>query len=448
MNNTAFGAQGNSYGFLFRFREVFRRLFKKKLAEPFFESGEESKWETAYRDSSKISFSEIFANRLTNYTLASSNAMCDDPVMDEALQRAVSKWYKWTQMAYGLGRVYLIPYVIGDRIYTDIVPQSRAWVTRTIGDDIVGIGVLADVRFKGNEMYTRLTSYEWNQETREFIIENKAIRRGGAEISLDSVEEWQGIEPFVSIKNVDAPLFAFVDCPKDNRSTDRLQGAPITYGCEDAIKEIMDCFAQYEREYNLKDSWLGVDRAMFDKNGNPDRSGLYKTFIGKSTENLFEIFSPDIRDQSYKNRILDLFARLEKQVGTSTGILTPSETANATATQVRRSMYDTFAIVNRMRASIDAALDKLAQIYGVYFELLGVAFEREYTITIEWSDDMVTDRAEQFSELMQANSAGAVKEEEIRRFVFPNETIEEAEAAIQEIKERTPEPQIPEFFGG
>lgn len=447
MNNGNMGTASRSFGFLFRIRERFRTLFKKKLTEPLRESGEEAKWEADYRDIARTNFTEIFANRLTNYTLCEGIVECDDPALDAPLQKAVDKWYKWVQMAFGTGRVFLIPYCIGDSLYTDVIPQGRAWTTKNVGDDVVGIGVIADLRYKDKETFARIASYEWDPVAKTFTIENKAIRGNGAEVPLSILEEWETIEPIITLHGIERPLFTFVDCPKDNRSTDRMQGAPITFGCDGTIKEILDCFDQYADEYDLKQSWLGVDRAMLDKNGQPDKSKLYKTFIGKNTESLFEIFSPDIRDASYKARILDLFARLEKQVGTSAGILTPAETSNATATQVRRSMFDTLAIVDRMRYSIERALNDLGYIYGVYMDLLGIHHEKEYSIKAVWGQSMVTDSAERFSQLIQAESAGAVKTSEVRQFVYPNETPEEAEAAIQEIKEAKPEPQIPDFFG-
>ena len=138
---------------------------------------------------------------------------------------------------------------------------------------------------------------------------------------------------------------------------------------------------------------------------------------------------------------------LEKQVGTSSGILTPAETANATATQVRRAMYDTFSVVDRMRGAINTAIDDLCYIYTVYMRLISIPFDAAYAVTKEWGEIMPTDRAEQFSVLMQGHNADAVKTVEIRRFIYPDETLEEATAAVQEIQESKPEPVVPDFFG-
>jgi hypothetical protein len=446
LNNTTYGG-GRAFGALFRFREWFRKLFKKELAEPLIESGAESRWESDYKDIFKCNLTEIFANRLTNYTLSESSVVCDDEAIGEALGRAVCKWYKWTQMAYGIGRVYLIPYAVESIIYTDIVPQSRAWITKKLGDDVHGIGVLSDVRWKDKDMFVRLTSYEWDIKTKQFTIENKATRRSGSPVPLDVIEEWASIEPLIVMQGVETPLFAYVDCPKDNRTTDAVQGAPITYGCQGTIDEIIQTFEQFNDEFDLKQTWLGVDRAMLDKNGQPDKSKLYKTFIGKSTESLFEIFSPDIRDSSFKERILELFGRLEKQVGTSAGILTPADTANATATQVRRSMFDTLAIVDRMRDSVERALRSLCEIYSYYLSLIGEGHSDDYSIKITWGKSMIDDRMELFNELMQAHNAGAVKTEEVRAFIRPEESEEERKKSIEEIRESKPEETIPDFFG-
>ena len=427
------------------FRKLFFTLFKKDSSESNLDSRKEGEWEKDYERIDRINFAEIFATRLTNYTLDGFSFDCDNDDITEEIEKLMVKSYKWAQMAYGVGRVFLVPYVAGGKIYTDIIPQGRAWTTAIVGDDVYGIGVLADIRVKNNRRFYRLTSYELDPETKTFTIENKATNENGAEVALSTFKEWADIEPTITLKGVEKPLFAFVDCPKDNRTTDKLQGAPITYGCDDTIQEIRDTMKQYASEFDLKQSWLGVDKLMLGKDGKPDNH-LFRTFDGKSTENLFEIFSPDIRDNSYRQRLLDLFGKLEKQVGTSNGILTPADTSMATATQVRRSMYDTLAMTERMRKSIDKAIRALCYCYEVYFPFIGKATPKEYNLRLYWEDKMLQDTSERFQQLMQAKGS-AVKDEEIRQFLFPNETAEERAAAVQEIRENQPEPTIPDFFG-
>lgn len=428
------------------FRNIFFTLFQKKQRENNLESRQEARWESEYTRIDSINFTEIFANRLTNYTLDGFTISCDDENIQEAVDSAMEKAYKWVQMAYGVGRVFLVPYIANKKIYTDIIPQGRAWVTSIQGDDVLGIGMIADIRTEGNKRFYRLTSYEYFPDTNTFVIENKATNESGGEIPLTKFIEWETIEPSITISGVDSPLFAFIDCPKDNRSTDRMQGAPITYGCESTIKEIQDTIKQYCEEYELKQPWLGVDRIMLDKNGNPE-SRLFKTFNGATTENLFEIFSPDIRDASYRSRLDELYSRLEKQVGTSDGILTRSDSGMITATQVRRSRYDTTAIVERMRRSIERAVRKLSYIYETLYSIIGVSVQRGYDVRIVWSDRMLYDETERYQNLLAGRQANAVRDEEVRQFLFPNEEYDASVEIVKEIKESQPQTEFPDFFG-
>lgn len=426
---------------------AFKALFgDKKFTESFWENRIEADWEEKYKEISKINFTEIFANRLTNYTLNGSAVSVDDAVLNEELQKCYDKAYKWMQMAYGVGRVFLVPYTIAGNVYTDIIPQGHAFVTNRIGDDVTGIGVVADERTINNKRYTRLTDMEYDAQARTFSIRNKAINAQGQEISLTSVPEWADIDAEILVSNVEKPLFSYVDCPKDNRSSDNMQGASITFGCESTIAEIYELLQQYRDEYSMKETWLGVDRVMIGKDGKED-THLFKKFDGKSTDDFFQIFSPDIRSQAYKDRMLELFARLEKQVGTSAGILTPAETANATATQVRRSMFDTLSMISRAQRSIEKAIDELLYIYGVYNSLIGKPSAKEFSVSVKWGNTLTDDAQERFNALMQAQASGAISKAEVRQFLFPNETPQEAEEIVKQIEADAPQTQFADMLG-
>lgn len=427
--------------------ERVKALFGKAPQESRFNSHVEEVWEKMYKDITLMNFAEIFANRLTNYTLDGAEAICDDEQINECLQSCWDMNRKWEQMAYGLGRVYLVPYVMNNKIYTDIIPQSRVEVMATDGNDPVSIAVLADVRSKDNKWYERWTLYEFNEQAKTFLIQNKATERNGrGEIALNVFDDWATIEPEIVIQGVEKPLFSYVDCPKDNRQSDLPQGASIVFGCEDTIAEIRKTLVEYSKEYDLKRTFVGVDRMMVDKKTGrvPD---IFKTFEGKSTESLFEIFSPDIRSDAYKNRLLDLFSMLEKQVGTSSGILTPAETNMGTATQVRRSAYDTMALVETARRSIVKAIERLCYCYDIYLTVIGVGHSSDYAISYKWKDSMLKDINEEFSRLLQAQHSDIVSKAEVRKLLFPDETEEEAEKALQEIMDAKPEEDFSQGFG-
>lgn len=428
---------------------LFRRLLNsvaklfpaKERSEGYAEQRAEEKWEETYKDTRAVNYTEIFASRLTNYALYGASVTADDEVMNDTLKRMMRKARKASNWALAVGRAYLVPYMVGGEVYTDIIPQSRAVVTRKVGDDILGFACLADLRKVGTKTYARWTMYDYDLTRKAFVVENKATDfKSDSEVSLASVGEWADILPYIEFQGVEKPLFGFVDSPKDNRDTDNTNGASITFGCNGTVDELHDNIKWFSEEFRKKVARLGVDKSMLDKGAMLEQYVLPFNSGGMNGGNLFEVFDPPMRDQSYISRGDSVSARLEKQVGTSSGILTPADTSMATATQVRRAMFDTIAMVDAIRESFENAIDALTYAYEVYLGILGKPFNKGYTVKKIWSQAYIDDDMERFNKITQGHSAGVVSDLEYRREIFPNETPEEAEKALEEIEASKPDP--------
>lgn len=422
------------------------RLFGKRgeTTETPLENRVETKWADEYKQILTANFNEIFSLRLTNYVLSGSSVTVDNEELDELLGKAFWRARKWCPMAFGIGRVFLVPYLVGDRVYLDMIPQSSEVSLDMMGDDIYGFLAVTDVKAVGRQRYARMTHYHFDNAAHTFEITNKAVsQENGREIPLESVPGWETIAPYTMISGVDRPLFAVVDSPRDNRSNDKLQGAPITYGCDKTIGEILETMRQYELEYNHKISVLGINQTHVDSRNPGVLPREYIKTVGGNMENagdLFSVYSPDIRSQAYRDRLLELFGLLEKQVGTSKGILTPLDSAGATATEIKRAMFDTRAMVNAMRVNISNAFDDLAYAYSIMLDLVGRRVVNEYTVSWDWSDEMARDEAEEFRQMMELRAAGIVSDVEMRMHQYPHESPEEARRAIEEIRADKPDP--------
>lgn len=458
MNNIIF-EQGAGLIFTRQLLTAAVRLFDKrgKNSEGFFEQRAEEKWDAKYRQVATLNLSDIYSVRLSNFVVSGSSVSADNEDITALLEMAFVKARKWCPMAFGIGRVFLVPYVIGGRIYLDIIPQSKEISLDVMGDDIHGFVAVSDMRTVGKQKYARLTHYRFDPAAKTFTIENKAVSwSNGAEVPLSYVKEWETVSPEIILTGIEKPLFAVVDCPRDNRDSDRTQGAPITYGCEWLEAQILETIRDYQVEYRHKVSILGVDQNAVDPTSANHLPREYiKTQgggrLGDSSD-LFSVYSPEIRSQAYRDRLLELFSLHEKAVGTSRGILTPAESMGATATEVKRAMYDTRAMVSAMRRNIAAAFDALAYAFEVWLDILGKRVTKEYAITWDWSDEMAADPAEELNMMLQLHSINVVSDVEMRRIKYPNETPEEAQAAIEDIKASKPDPYEEMFpvepFGG
>ena len=90
---------------------------KGKATETLMQQRVEETWARQYMATDKINFAEnslIFAVRLTNYAANGSTVECEDEETGAVLLSMWSKLYKWMPLGIATGRVYLLPYIVGD----------------------------------------------------------------------------------------------------------------------------------------------------------------------------------------------------------------------------------------------------------------------------------------------------------------------------------------------
>lgn len=413
-----------------------------------------TKYAVAYERIDNINFTSIFANKLANYTISDSNMNIagDNPrteLLNKIGQSMWKKGKKIVSMGFGYGGVFLVPYVKGNKEYYTLVPQSRVTIDSTDGDLITGVTILAErkeiTQGMGNtKTYIRWTNYRL--ENGNCIIEQKFSDETGQEIPVPDF--WKNILLKQTISGVDRVLLGYISSPINNRKTNDKYGVPITYGCEATILEIKETMKQMIREYELKECFVGVDYTMFkaDKNGKLNRlseNGLYRLFDFDDKDNKFNVYDPQFRD--YTTRLQELYKRLEHEIGTSYGILSEVDSQNATATEIKRSMYDTFTICDDMRSNVEKGMEDFFYACNVLANAYNLSPQGEYTVDFDWSYSLLEDTATEWSQLTYAQNKGIVSKVELRQWLKPDETLEESEKAIKEIEEQ--EPSVDDLLG-
>lgn len=364
-------------------------------------------------------------------------------LMQEVLDREFTLAKRNVSCGLGVGLIASIPYCVdnglGRKIYVDTVTKDRVFITGMQGSDITQCVVLADIRKIDNQIYTRWTEYEVNGG--RYTIRNKCIREG-VEFPLTHIDAWAEIVPEITISGVDKLPIGFFRCPTGARRPDDITGVPITFGCDATLQKIATTLEDIEIEFKRKKTKVFADRSLirpqYDENGNLVQQtfdeDLFVKF-GSSDNFTTEIFSPEFRDTSYYTKLQSHFEFLEKQIGLSKGILTELNTRGATATEIKRSTYQTFCLVDDIRKEYEQYINDLA--YGV--EVLAVAYglagHADFDINIDWSYAMLEDSQESFNQLTQAVSLGAESLAGLRQFIHPEETYEEAEEEIAKIAE-------------
>lgn len=413
-------------------------LFGKKQIVDDYVTQENERFVAKYEDDKDINFTAIFANKLANYTISDSNIdIAGDNKRAELLKKIIKKLKKKLKKAIsrclGSGGVLVVPYVSNSKLYFNIISQSRLSINKMVGDDIVDCTVMAEHIIKDREHYFRWTDY--TLKNGNLYIKYRATH-DDTPIEMSVIPEWANIQD-ISITNVDRMPFMYVKSPVDSRKEAETYGVPITFGCDKQIDRIMKDLEQIDREYGLKEAFVGADVTMFKGDDALPTNGLYKK-INAGDDDFWEVFDPAFRDTSLYNKLMNDFALLEKQVGTSKGIITEVQTTNATATEIKKMLKETFDMVDDIRDSLEDGLNDFLYACDVLANYFNLTPQGDYELVTDWSYDLLEDTTATYNQLVQGVSKGVIKKAELRQFIKPNETLDEAQAVVDEIKLESP----------
>ena len=397
-----------------------------------------NEYASKYQDIRSINFNAIFSNKIATMTVAESDFIISEDnkraeLLNNAGQAVWKKIKKIAALSLGTGGVLIVPYIQNGNILFNIVTQDRLSIDRKNGELITSATILAEKITQNNVCYYRFTNYNINNGN--LIITNKTVDEYG---NYAVVEKWRDLKDF-AISNVDRVPFGYIKSPIDNRRSSDNYGVPVTYGCDSIIKEIYECLGQIRDEFLLKEVRLQVDERMFDKDEKGRIKPLSKLFFkGKSNNgDLFNIFNPAIRESSYYNRLSSLFELLEKEVGTSKGILTAPETRGATATEIKAGLYDTYSIICDMRKNIETGINDYLYACDILANYYGLSPSGEYKAVFDWSFALIESSSETWQQMKDAQAIGIRSKAELRAWQT-GETIEEAQKAVDEITAKEP----------
>lgn len=420
---------------------ILQNIFKIPTQTTQKEVDDNQKYASEYERIDDINFNSIFSNKLANYVVNDSNiniigenARVD--LLNNTMQSMWKKFKKIVSMGFGYGGVIIVPYVKGGKIYYSIVPQNRLTIDMIEGDLITGATVLAERKVIQKQIgepdvYLRWTNYQV-QNGNITITQQFSDDKGNI---IPAPEFWKNIQEKQVITGADRVLFGYIKSPVNNRHVNDKYGVPITYGCDSTIEEIKDTMKQLFREYKLKEAFVGADVTMFNGKNALPTNGLFKK-VDAGEDTFFEVFDPAFRP--FTDRLEELYKRLEHEIGTSAGILSEVNTQNATATEIKRAMYDTFTIVDDMRSSVEKAIDDFLYSANVLANAYNLSPQGEYDFNFNWSYSLLEDASEEFSHMMQGNAKGLISDVEMRQWLKPDETLEESQKAIEEIRAEEP----------
>ena len=339
------------------------------------------------------------------------------------------------ETACALGGCAFKPYVQDDRIVVDVVQEDCFFPTTFDTSGRMTGAIFTEQIKRRNAIYTRLEHHEFRNGTE--TIQNRAFVSAtsaqlGREIPLTAVPEWADIAPEAKIDNITQPLFAYFKVPTANRVDRHSPLGASVYAL--AVDTIRDADVQYGSllwEYRGGELAIDVDAAAIrqDPDGalrmeERDRR-LYRHLLN-GNPNMWNTFSPALRDASYLNGLDAILRRIEFQCGLAYGTISNPQSVEKTAEEVRASKQRSYATVRLIQQALQDAIEGLFYAMDVYATLYGLAPAGAYELAFDWDDSIVNDPAARKQQFWQYVEAGRFPFE---RYLVEFEGYSEEEAA-------------------
>lgn len=350
-----------------------------------------------------------------------------------------------------LGGITIKPYVSGedpetgkpDRIMLDFVQANRFYPTAFNSNKEITGAVFIDTKRVGDYLYTRLEHH--NLEGNHYTVINKAYKSERIntmtteddqisvehpfmqEISLDTVEEWAGLEPVTEMDGIERPFFLYVKVPRANNIDPHSPlGASVYSRATEAIEEADNQYSRTLWEFKAKEAAIDAADDIFDidQHGKPilpeGQERLFRTYDleGKNNAGMLQVYSPDIRDTSMFNGLNEQLRHVEFLCGLAYGTLSNPGEVDRTATEIKASKQRSYTTVNNMQKTWDKALDSLIEIMEDLCDLYDIVPTGEVEKTCSWGDGILEDTEAEYQRRWSMVLAGKMKIEKFFAWYF------------------------------
>lgn len=339
------------------------------------------------------------------------------------------------EVACALGGAVFKPYVQADGIAIDVVQADCFFPTTFDTSGRMTGAVFSEQLKRKSTIYTRLERHEY-QDGRE-TIQNRAFASQtsaslGREIALSDVPEWADITPEAEIDNITRPLFAYFRIPTANR-TDRHSplGASVYALAADTIRDADLQYGSLLWEYRGGELAVDVDAMAIREQPDgalrlPERDRRLFRHLTNGDRNLFQVFAPTLRDESYRRGLDAILKRIEFQCGLAYGTLSDPQSVEKTAEEIRSSRQRSYATVRLIQRALQDALEALFYAMDVYATAYALAPAGAYALAFDWDDSVVNDPAARKAMFWQYVEAGRFP---FARYLVEFEGYSEQEAA-------------------
>ena len=145
---------------------------------------------------------------------------------------------------------------------------------------------------------------------------------------------------------------------------------------------------------------------------------------------LYQVFSPTLRDASLFNGLDKLLKRIEFNCYLSYGTLSDPQSVEKTAEEIKMSKQRSYSAVCDIQKALESTLTRVAWIMDIYASVYGLAPEGTVTPAFAWGDAVTVDTDKEREQMRQDCRDGAAQWWEYRaRFYGETEEVAKQKVA-------------------
>lgn len=356
------------------------------------------------------------------------------------------------QMLIG-GRCYLKP-LLGENLEFSVV-NRRSYMP--LGCDELGritdIGTWEETR-ESDALYT-LLERRTVDSAGYLTIESRLFRSAypgetlGTEVPLNTLEKYADLEPVVTLPEPVGSIGLIpLECPAENCVDGSMDPVAVYAAACGLIHNINRNEALLNTEFENGRSRVFVSDDLMNRDwaGHKQFEGtLFTSIDDNQSDTGVTIFSPELREQQFRDRKTEYLRNIESLIGFKRGILSQVEATEKTATEITSSAGEYNLTIIDFQQEWESAVReavRVCDILGRMYHLCdGTGVDPEKDVTISWGNGILYDEDQAWTDYKAMVSAGMLKPEIALGWYFdmPTETPEDLAAIREKYMPDTPE---------
>lgn len=268
----------------------------------------------------------------------------------------------------------------------------------------------------GEKFYTRLEYHCLDEKG--LTITNKAYVSStknnlGTEIPLTYVGEWQNIQPYSLYPLMNRQAFGYYRNPIKNTIDGSHCGVSIFNNAMELIRLTDIQFSRLDWEFESGERAIHVDMTALNNNGRVEHLNkrLYKYVdIDNGNSNLFQEFSPTLRQSDLIAGLEEYKRNIEFEVGLSYGDISNPSTIAKTATEIKSAKDRKYNTVTAIQKNLKECLEDLTYALAFYNSMA----TSSYSFNCNFNDSILIDEDTERKRDIQDLNLGILRPEEYR----------------------------------